>query len=180
MIAKLSFLLAGVGAALLIAPVIAGPQEPATQDVEYLFIQSAAKASLGDGLLKLSGVSPSTPYLSDRPERIVGHAATAGIIASWSRRADCFAGEPPKATLSLVTDKAGVEIAVVLTNPRQAQGALIYDVEVLDGEDRAAGGPCSLFIDVIGPAITPRSFGGRHRQIRRWNRLHFAPPARRK
>ena len=144
--------------------------EGAEKIVELLFVQTAHKASLGDGRLTLSGITPSTLFFSDRPERIVGHIATQRFVDSWGLGQDCFAGDPPNAALSLLSGQKEEEIVVVLRNPRMEKDGLVYDVEILEGAQSASGGPCSLFIDTFGRPMTPRSLGGHARRVRRRTR----------
>ena len=138
--------------------------------VELLFVQSAHEATLGDGKLTLKGIAPLTLYFSDRPERIVGHISNTHFVDSWSKGKDCFAVNHPNAVLSLLTGKEGQEIVVVLKNPKLQKDGLVYDVEILEGSKTASGGPCSLFIDTIGRPLTPVSFAGHTRRVRRRTR----------
>jgi len=48
--------------------------------IEEMFVQTARGATSADGVLTLSGLSPSTLYFSDRPERVVGHMKTGQFV----------------------------------------------------------------------------------------------------
>ena len=48
-----------------------------------MFVQTAHGATSDGGTLTLNEVAPSTLYFSDRPERIVGHLATADFVDLW-------------------------------------------------------------------------------------------------
>ncbi len=135
--------------------------------VEYLFVHSAHAAFLRDGTLTLSGINPANIYFSDRPERIVGHVPTDVFVDQWDKGEDNFAANPPNAALSILSGGEPQEIVVVLKAPRLKAGNLLYNVEVLEGNKTASGGASSLFIDVIGRPMTPMSFAGRHRRMRR-------------
>ncbi len=135
--------------------------------VEYLFVQSGHAVFLKDGTLTLSGIHPLTLYFSDRPERIVGHVPTDAFVDEWDKGEDSFAANPPNAALSILSGGEPQEMVVVLKSPRLKSGNLIYNVDVLDGNKTASGGASSLFIDVIGRPMTPHSFAGRHRRMRR-------------
>jgi hypothetical protein len=77
------------------------PDKPDTdKKVEMLFVQSARSASVSNGKLTLRGISPTTIFFSDRPERIAGHMATAEMIPLWSEGTNSFLKDPPNATLS--------------------------------------------------------------------------------
>ena len=52
--------------------------------VTLLFVQNAQGVTIGDGKMVLKGVSPTTIYFSDRPERIAGHMATKEFVPFWS------------------------------------------------------------------------------------------------
>ena len=136
--------------------------------VDYLFVQNAKSATLKDGVLTLASVNPQTIYFSDRPERIVGHASTEDFVTNWGHGgSDSFAADPPNAALSILHGGKAEDVIVVLRKPRLEQGALIYDVDVLDGDADAAGEGASLFIDVIGHPLTPVSVAGVARRSRR-------------
>jgi hypothetical protein len=140
---------------------------PAEGEAEFLLVQSAGASSLEHGILRLSGVSPSTVFFSDRPERIAGHVSTEQVVLSWGDGDDSFTADPPNATLSILAGAEPQEIVVVLTSPRFEEGDLVYDVEVLEGNDAALGAASSLFIDVIGRPLTPLSFAGATRRVAR-------------
>ncbi len=165
--------LKGLALAPLVTPlmgvrnVLAAEQAGSKDKVEYLFVHSAHAAFLRDGTLTLSGINPGTLYFSDRPERIVGHVPTDVFVDQWDKGKDNFAADPPNAALSILSGGEPQEIVVVLKSPRLKSGNLVYNVEVLEGKKNASGGASSLFIDVIGRPMTPMSFAGRHRRMRR-------------
>jgi hypothetical protein len=146
---------------------LSNAQEEAEDTVEYLFVQNSSQASLADGLLRLSGINPSTLYFSDRPERIVGHVATKKFVDHWASGADSFMSDPPNATLSVASGDLSEEVVVVLRDPELQGADLLYQVEVLEGPSALNGGPCSLFIDTIGRPMSPMSVAGAHRRKRR-------------
>ena len=140
-------------------------------ETELLFVQNAKSVSLADGVLKLTGIGASTLYFSDRPERLVGHWETADFVSNWDTGGDdSFAADPPNAALSILSSSDPEDIVVVLKNPRLEGVDLVYDVEVLDGEDSASGDAAALFIDVIGRPLSPVSVAGVHRRHRRRRR----------
>ena len=145
------------------------PEEEAKaeHEVEYLFVQSAHGATLADGVLRLSGVSPATIYFSDRPDRITGHVPTEKLISHWGAGDHSFKADPPNAALSILTGPEPQEIVLVLKDPRIEGNQLIYNVDVLEGKETASGGACSLFIDTIGRPMSPHSVAGHRRRVRR-------------
>lgn len=134
---------------------------------EFLFVQTCRSATLADGKLTMTGVSPSTLYFSDRPERITGHVTTSVFVDTWDEGDDSFASNNPNAALSIIHEDFPEEIVVVLKNPILADGNLVYDVEVLEGPETANSETASLFIDVIGRPASPVSVAGAHRRHRR-------------
>ncbi len=134
--------------------------------VDYLFVQTASAGLLRGGELRLSRVAPATLFFSDRPERIAGHVPTEAFVAHWGTGGkDSFEAQPPNAALSVFTAGAPKDIVVVLKHPRLEKDVLRYSVDVVEGDSSAEGKMCSLFIDVIGMPLTPRSYAGRARQV---------------
>jgi hypothetical protein len=136
------------------------------KDIEWLFVQNAESVSLDNGVLKLMGVSPTTVFFSDRPERLAAHGLTTEFVTYWSKGggSDSFKKDPPNATLSIVTEETVDDVVLTLSNPRLAGNTLSYDVDVIDGREQLAGGPTSLFIDIVGMPLTPVSVAGVHRR----------------
>lgn len=151
----------------------ATPQETAQstpeEEIEWLFVQNAKGVVLEDHTLRLEGVSPTTVFFSDRPERQAGLGSTAQLITFWKDGggSDNFAENPPNATLSVVTAAAADDIVVELLNPRFEGEDLLYDVQVIAGGPSLTGGASSLFIDVIGMPLTPLSVAGVARRTTR-------------
>lgn len=140
---------------------------PASEEVEFLFVQTADSATLADGVLVMGGINPATLYFSDRPDRVAGHLTTEEFVATWGDGDDSFASNPPNATLSILAGEQPQEIVVVLTEPRIEDDALVYNVSIVEGADAATGGACSLFIDIIGRPLTPVSYAGVARRTMR-------------
>ena len=53
---------------------------------ESMFVQTAQGIDKTGGTLTLRGVTPSTLYFSDRPQRVVGHMTTADFVRPLGRR----------------------------------------------------------------------------------------------
>ena len=119
--------------------------------VQYLFVQSAHSVSFSDNTMTLHGVSPTTLFFSDRPERVAGHGSTEEYVKNWRKGDDSFAADPPNATLSILgdDDTEVINVVVTLKDPKLSDGNLSYIVAVLDGNAPVFGGANSLFIDVI-------------------------------
>lgn len=131
-----------------------------------LIVLNSRGASLADGRLVLSGVSPNSIMFADRPVRAAGHVATSHVIEEWAEGSDSFAKDPPNATVS-VLGKDGdsvVDAVVTLKAPKLDGETLTFDVDVLEGSIDGGDGPASIFIDIIGMPFTPLSFAGAARR----------------
>lgn len=111
--------------------------KPEEQDIEWLFVQNAHSVTLKDGVLTLEGISPTTLFFSDRPEKIAAHGLTSEFMTFWSSGggSDNFKKSPPNATLSIVTEDYAVDIVLTLTNPMLDGDTLRYDAAVIEGRE---------------------------------------------
>ena len=140
---------------------------------EAMFVQTAQGIESADGTLTLRGITPSTLYFSDRPERVTGQMATSDFVDLWGAGENSFEADPPNAVLSFLEPGADVpeDAVVVLTEPRLSGGELSYSIDVLEGAVPAHTGPVTLFIDPFGRPPSPVSVCGvRRRQRRRMRR----------
>ena len=88
--------------------------------VPSLYVLNSRGASLQNGKLVLTGVTPNSIVFADRPVRAAGHELTAHVIENWGAGADSFAQNPPNATVSGFS-KSGSDIrdaVVVLKSPK--------------------------------------------------------------
>ncbi len=143
--------------------------EQQLEDMEALFVQTAASMTSDRGTITLRGLSPSTLYFADRPQREVGHMSSGRFVASWPAGDNSFSDNPPNAVLSFAEpgDRVPEDAVVVIEDPRLDGDALTCSVTVLDGAVPAATGPCALFIDPFGRPLSPVSAAGMHRRERR-------------
>ena len=142
------------------------------KEIQALFVQTAKSVVFENGKLTLNGLAPTTLYFSDRPDRVVGHITSDEFLDAWDEGEDSFADDPPNAALSVFSHDGDEihDIVVVLKDPALNGDVMTYNVEVLDGEMPASGGPSSLFIDVIGRPLSPVSVAGANRRRRRRRR----------
>jgi hypothetical protein len=145
-------------------------QTAQADEVEALFVQSAAGMAFESGRLTLNGVAPTTLMFADRPQRVTGHVPTEEFLDSWGDGENSFADDPPNAVLSTFSENEVNDVVVVLQDPALEADRFSYQVEVLDGEMPASGGTSSLFIDMIGRPLTPMSIAGVRRRGRRRGR----------
>lgn len=139
-------------------------------EIEALYVQTAASVDYKDGRLSLKGIAPTTLLFSDRPDRVTAHVPTDEFLASWGEGRNSFADDPPNAVLSTFAEDHINDVVVVLQAPALDGDQMSYEVEILDGEMPASGGPSSLFIDVIGRPLSPVSIAGVRRRGRRRGR----------
>jgi len=79
-------------------------QVAAADEVEAMFLQSAAGMAYENGRLTLNGIAPTTLMFSDRPQRVTGHVPTDEFLDSWGEGDDSFATDSPNAVLSTFSD----------------------------------------------------------------------------
>jgi hypothetical protein len=127
-----------------------------------LIVLNSKGASIKDGKLVLTGISPNSIMFADRPVRAAGHVLTAHLLEEWATGKDSFAADPPNATVSVLKKDGSdvVDAVVTLNAPKMEQDNLSFDVEVLEGSLEGGDGPASTFVDIIGMPFTPRSFAG--------------------
>ncbi len=143
--------------------------EQQLEDMEALFVQTAARMTSGGGRITLEGLSPSTLYFADRPKREVGHMPSRQFVDVWGEGDNSFAANPPNAVLSFAEpgDRLPEDAVVVIQDPQLNGDVLSYRIELLDGSVPSTTGPCALFIDPFGRPLSPVSAAGMHRRERR-------------
>jgi hypothetical protein len=137
---------------------------------ESMFVQTAQGVDSAYGTLTLRGITPSTLYFSDRPQRVVGHMTTADFVDLWAIGDNSFESDPPNAVLSFLEPGGDVpeDAVVVLREPNlDGAGDLSYSIDVLEGTVPAHTGPVTLFIDPFGRPLSPVSVCGVRRRERR-------------
>lgn len=139
---------------------------------ESMFVQTAEGITSHAGKLTLTGVTPSTLYFSDRPQRVVGHMTTADFVDLWDVGENSFESDPPNAVLSFLPSggDAPQDAVVVIRTPHLADGRLSYSIDVLEGTVPSQSGPVTLFIDPFGRPLSPVSVCGVRRRERRRDR----------
>jgi len=142
---------------------------------ESMFVQTAQGIQSTNGTLTLRGVTPSTLYFSDRPQRVVGHMTTAQFVDLWGAGDNSFEADPPNAVLSFLEPGGDVpdDAVIVIKEPRLTDGELSYSIQVLEGSVPAQTGPVTLFIDPFGRPLSPVSVCGVRRREGRRARRRF-------
>ena len=122
--------------------------------VQLLLVQNSQSVVIDKEkkTLTLKGVSPTTLFFSDRPDRIAGHFNKNDYLKTWTDGKDSFDADPPNAVLSVFEGDKDylLDVVVTLNNPRYQGNDLTYDITLVDGELPLVGGPSSLFIDILG------------------------------
>jgi hypothetical protein len=137
--------------------------------VEEMFVQVARGSYATDEELTLIGLSPSTLYFSDRPQRVVGHLTTEQFFDLWTEGDNSFASDPPNAVLSFVDpgEDHPTDCVVVLEEPQVSDDSISYRYQILEGSVPKASSACTLFIDPLGRPLSPVSMAGVRRRARR-------------
>jgi hypothetical protein len=128
---------------------------PLTGPVASLFALNAHGATLADGKLTLTGVSPNSIVFADRPVRAAGHIETAQFVEKWNEGEDQANIDPPNATVSVLSGADVADAVVTISAPVLEGDSLTFDAMVLEGALDGPAGPAALFIDRGG-------FGGFH------------------
>ena len=141
-------------------------KEDAAKQADFLFVQTARGMTFdkSSNKLTLEGVSTTTLFFSDRPERIAGNMKTTAFIPFWSTGKDSFLKDPPNADVSILEGDKLRQVVVVLQAPELKSDNLTYTVKLLQGEMPAKGADVSVFIDIIGMPRTPYSYAGAARR----------------
>lgn len=132
------------------APVKSIGQVSQTGPVPSLFVLNADGATLADGKLTLTGVSPNSIVFADRPFRSAGHLETKQFIDTWSQGEDNFGIDPPNATISLLDGSNVADAVVMISDPEMKDDTLTFTAVVLEGSLDGAKGAAALFIDDRG------------------------------
>ena len=56
-------------------------------EIQALYVQTAASMSYANGKLTLHGLTPTTLFFSDRPDRVTGHCSSEEFVAAWAKAA---------------------------------------------------------------------------------------------
>jgi hypothetical protein len=146
--------------------------EKKLEEIEALFVQTSASMTSDGESIKMQGVSPSTLYFADRPQREVGHMSSRQFVDLWADGDDSFATNPPNAVLSFAepSDRLPEDAVVIIQDPQLDGEVLSYRIKLLEGEVPRSTGPCALFIDPFGRPLSPVSAAGIHRRARRRRR----------
>ena len=64
--------------------------EEQLEEIEALFVQTAAAMTSDGASITLLGLSPSTLYFADRPQREVGHMSSRQFVEIWGEGDNSF------------------------------------------------------------------------------------------
>ena len=90
---------------------------------QSMFVQTAQGMTSDGKTLTLEGVTPSTLYFSDRPQRIVGHMATNDFVDLWGEGDNSFEEDPPNAVLAFLEpgDDVPEDAVIVIQVPASGE-----------------------------------------------------------
>ena len=163
MITRRAFIAAALAAPVVpVGSAMAQAVKESAKQADFLFVQTAKGMSFDKSTNKLTldGISSTTLFFSDRPERIAGNMKTSAFVPFWSTGKDSFLSDPPNADISILERDALRQVVAVLEAPTLKANTLTYTVKVLQGDMPAKGADVSVFIDVIGMPLTPVSYAG--------------------
>jgi hypothetical protein len=140
----------------------AGVADDSAQTADFLFVQTAQSVSFNESSneLTLVGVSNTTLFFTDRPERIAGNMTTESFIPFWNTGQDSFLSDPPNADVSLLEGNKLTQVVVELQDPALNGDNLTYKIDIIQGEMPVTAANASVFIDFIGMPLTPVSYAG--------------------
>jgi len=106
----------------------------AADGTSVIFVASAPSGSISGTTLTLDAPA-SVVFVTDRPERKVGHLQPADLVDLWAEGDDSFTVDPPNAIVSFleIPDEDGSSAILVLTSSSVADGSLSFEFEVLEG-----------------------------------------------
>ena len=159
--AGLSLAVAGGVATMATATAPVAKTAPAKEG-EFLFVQTSKGMTwdAGTGTLALTGVSPTTLFFTDRPNRVAGNMTTASFVPFWSKGKDSFSKDPPNADISILENGKLQQVVVELKSPALKGDTLTYNATIIAGKMPAKGANVAVFIDIIGMPMTPVSAAG--------------------
>ena len=162
-ITRRSFIAAALAVpALPLASATAQTAKEQAKQADFLFVQTAKSMTFDKSTnkLTLNGISSTTLFFSDRPERIAGNMKTTAFVPFWSTGKDSFLSDPPNADISILEGDQLRQVVAVLQAPALKGDTLTYTIKVLQGDMPAKGADVSVFIDIIGMPMTPLSYAG--------------------
>jgi len=108
--------------------------EKPEHEVAYLLVQSSDGFEYDGERLTLHGVSPSTVFFSDRPDRIAGHMPIEKAYEWGQAGGESFLADPPNATLSVLEAGEIGNVVITMSNGIIEGDRLSFDVKILEGE----------------------------------------------
>ena len=134
-VAGLSLAVAGGIATMATATAPVAKTAPAKEG-EFLFVQTSKGMTwdAGTGTLALTGVSPTTLFFTDRPNRVAGNMTTASFVPFWSKGKDSFSKDPPNADLSILENGKLQQVVVELKSPVHKGDTLTYNATIIAGK----------------------------------------------
>lgn len=138
------------------------PAPAAESAKSWLFTVHSAEATLSDGRLSLTGVSPQVIAFTDRPHREFDTTSMEGLVDNWAEGSDSFADDPPNAIVDGTythddgtTSQCSIEVELMSAPEPGADGEWTWSAIELTrwegcpdaAQDTVALVPSTIFID---------------------------------
>ena len=129
---------------------------PPPESPRYLFVQQARNATTTGDRLVLSGLTPSTYYFTDRPQRSAGHLRHHEFAALWSDDSpDSFKNDPPNAAVTTPGQIDDEPIVLELLTAEYDGSTLSFGFRVVSGKLPQTAEDVAVFIDSSGSPMVP-------------------------
>lgn len=136
---------------LAVSPACATPFE--IPPIEWLYIETAERASFSNGELVLENVGYEVLAFSDRPHRIAREIDVFSFVSLWRIGKDSFGADAPNAGITFSSSE-GIRTAVVeLSAPIFDDGVLKFSTRLLSGHIPENIENVSLLVDSISRIV---------------------------
>lgn len=123
-------------------------QAPPPDTPRYLFVQQAQAASVAGDRLTLSGLTPSTYYFTDHPNRAAGHLRHTDFAALWQDDTpDSFRNDPPNAALTTPGQVDDEPIVMELLSADYDGTVMTFRFAMISGKLPQNASDVAVFID---------------------------------
>ena len=119
------------------------------------------------GTITLQGLSPSTLYFADRPQREVGHMSSRQFVANWGEGDDGFHGRPPERRPVVRGAGRRASRGCGRGNPRSAPGRRRAHLQHQGPRRHRTGchrAMCAVHRPIGASRLSPVSVAGVHRR----------------
>lgn len=123
-------------------------QAPPPDTPRYLFVQQAQSATVSGDRLVLTGLTPSTYYFTDHPDRAAGHLRHTDFAALWQQDTpDSFRNDPPNAALTTPGQVDDEPIVMELLGADYDGRSMTFRFSMIAGKLPQSARDVAVFID---------------------------------